>query len=1000
MNDSGSVQAQPVEELTALRDRVSKLEQETGELRRVQQSLRENKEGFHKIFDHSNDAIFIIDPAQDKILEVNPRACSMLQYSRQELLSAPISAVHAKEMPQLLAFAQSVIEQGNGWTNELTCLTKNGENLPAEISASVIEIGGRNCIIAMVRNIAERKRVEQALRGSEERFRTLYNNTPVMMHSIDRLGRLISVNNYWLKEFGYEYDEVIGRRVFEFYTKDSARYASEVAFQEFLEKSFIKDKEIQVVKKNSEVIDVLLSAVGKWNEKGELLYSLAFLVDVTERKRMEEALKKARDELELRVEERTAELSRAIVSLKEEIAERKRAQQALKESEARFRTLVEYAPEAILVWDEHTNRFIDVNENAVRILGYTKEQLLQMSWLEMSAPTQLGSRPALEVGRELHQEAFADGAPVFEWTFINPAGEEVIAEVRLVRLPKAGRNLLRASITDITERKRAEAALRESEERFRTLVEHAPEAIFVADVDARRFIGANENAARLLGYTKEQLLQMSWLDITPPTQPDGRSTAEVATQLIQAALAGGAPVYEGTNLSAAGEERPAEIRLVRLPAAGRNLVRASITDITERKRAETALRRYAKRLETLQEIDRAILAAGSPGAIAQAALRHIQQLIPSYRASVMVWDDDASEGTLCAVNARGVIKLGIGARLPLAAFGGDCLRQGKVHMVDDALTLPTAAYIEALKAEGLRSWINVPLLAQGALVGTLNLGSDCPGTFSDEQVEIAREVADSLAIAIQQARLHEQVERHAAGLEQRVAERTAELEAFSYSVSHDLRTPLLTIDGFSRMLLEDYRDQLAADGQRLLKIISSNAQNMGQLIDGLLAFSRLRRQEMRPTEINLVELANAVFEELKSTAPERKLQFHLAPLPPARGDQAMIRQVFVNLLSNAMKFTGPKETAVIEVGSKIEENHSIYYVKDNGVGFDMKYAAKLFGVFQRLHTDDEFAGTGVGLAFVQRIIHRHGGHVWAEAKVNEGATVYFTLPRKEGGQSW
>jgi light-regulated signal transduction histidine kinase (bacteriophytochrome) len=156
---------------------------------------------------------------------------------------------------------------------------------------------------------------------------------------------------------------------------------------------------------------------------------------------------------------------------------------------------------------------------------------------------------------------------------------------------------------------------------------------------------------------------------------------------------------------------------------------------------------------------------------------------------------------------------------------------------------------------------------------------------------------------------------------------------------------------------------------------------------------------MRPEEIKMSELTAAVYAELAATSPERKLQFKLQPLPPAHGDQSMVRQVFVNLLSNAIKFTVPKDVAVIEVGAAEEENHNIYYVKDNGVGFEMKYADKLFGVFERLHSEDEFAGTGVGLAFVQRIIHRHGGRVWAEGKVGEGATVYFILPRK-GRKLW
>lgn len=245
-----------------------------------------------------------------------------------------------------------------------------------------------------------------------------------------------------------------------------------------------------------------------------------------------------------------------------------------------------------------------------------------------------------------------------------------------------------------------------------------------------------------------------------------------------------------------------------------------------------------------------------------------------------------------------------------------------------------------------------------------------------------------------------EIERLHAGLEQLVRDRTAqleasnkELEAFSYSVSHDLRAPLRAIDGFSRMLLDDYTDKLDAEGRRRLNVIRDSTQKMGQLIDDLLAFSRMGRQEMTHSDIDMAGLASAVGEELRTATPERILHFTVNTLSPARGDQSMIRQVFTNLLSNAVKFTRPRETAIIEVGGRAEEGENVYYVRDNGVGFDMQYVNKLFGVFSRLHSVEEFEGTGVGLALVQRIIHRHGGRVWAEGKVGEGATFYFTLPR-------
>jgi light-regulated signal transduction histidine kinase (bacteriophytochrome) len=190
--------------------------------------------------------------------------------------------------------------------------------------------------------------------------------------------------------------------------------------------------------------------------------------------------------------------------------------------------------------------------------------------------------------------------------------------------------------------------------------------------------------------------------------------------------------------------------------------------------------------------------------------------------------------------------------------------------------------------------------------------------------------------------------------------------------------------------------RLDKEGQRLLGIICSEAKRMGQLIDDLLAFSRLNRRPIQSSAINMTTLAQTVFDECAAQAPDRNLQFRLQPLPAAQGDPAMLRQVLVNLIANAIKYTRPRNPAEIEIGCRQEGEEEIYYVKDNGVGFDPKYASKLFGVFQRLHTEDEFEGNGVGLALVQRVIHRHGGRVWAEAKLNEGATFNFTLPRNTG----
>jgi len=224
-----------------------------------------------------------------------------------------------------------------------------------------------------------------------------------------------------------------------------------------------------------------------------------------------------------------------------------------------------------------------------------------------------------------------------------------------------------------------------------------------------------------------------------------------------------------------------------------------------------------------------------------------------------------------------------------------------------------------------------------------------------------------------------------------------ELEAFSYSVSHDLRTPLIGIQGFSQRLFKKYGDQLDSKGQSFLSIIQRDTQRMLQLIDNLMALSRFEHQEIRPSNIDLEEMARTVFEELKTTSsdsPEVAIQLKLEPLPSAHGDPTMVRQVLFNLLSNAIKFSRSTESRVIEIGSLAGETQHTYYVKDNGVGFNMEHAGKLFGVFERLHTSKEFEGTGIGLAIVQRIIYRQGGKVWAEGEIGKGATFYFTLPSR------
>ena len=269
--------------------------------------------------------------------------------------------------------------------------------------------------------------------------------------------------------------------------------------------------------------------------------------------------------------------------------------------------------------------------------------------------------------------------------------------------------------------------------------------------------------------------------------------------------------------------------------------------------------------------------------------------------------------------------------------------------------------------------------------------------FKDDEGKVVRWFGTNTDLS-QKREADEKIRELNTNLEQRVAERTSELEAankeleaFSYSVSHDLRAPLRAVDGFSQAVLEDYGAQLPEAGRRDLQTIREGAQRMGILIDDLLTFSRLSRSPLNKVDVNTGKLVRNVLEGLKSQKDGREIDVRIGDLPACLGDPALLNQVWINLLSNAFKYTRQRHPAVIEIGCKLERDEKVYFVRDNGAGFDMRYVNKLFGVFQRLHRADQFEGTGVGLAIVQRIVHRHGGRIWAEAELNQGATFNFTL---------
>lgn len=422
----------------------------------------------------------------------------------------------------------------------------------------------------------------------------------------------------------------------------------------------------------------------------------------------------------------------------------------------------------------------------------------------------------------------------------------------------------------------------------------------------------------------------------------------------------------------------------------------------ERARLLEALQYRNTQLRTAADVSKSALAYLDPQELVREAVHIVKDRFGFYYAGLFLKDEAGKVAVLQAGTGEvGQQMTRQGHRLPIedTSMVGSCILHSVARIADDVQK--ERVRFANPQLPDTRSEMALPLISQSqGCIGALTVQSTEAGAFTEEDIAVLQTIADHLAIAIENARLHDEIRQHAVELEARVAERTDELVAtnrelasFSYSVSHDLRSPLRSIDGFSQALLEDYSDVLDAAGRDYLERVRNATQRMGHLIDDLLKLSRLTREELHRADVNLSELAAEVIADLRERQPDRKVRVHLQEQLQVVGDARLLRVALDNLLGNAWKFSTHREQTEIAFGMTEMEEQPTFYIRDNGVGFDMAYADKLFGAFQRLHSPDEFEGTGIGLATVQRIIHRHGGRIWAEGHVGTGATFYFTLPQ-------
>jgi len=502
-----------------------------------------------------------------------------------------------------------------------------------------------------------------------------------------------------------------------------------------------------------------------------------------------------------------------------------------------------------------------------------------------------------------------------------------------------------------------ERRLRAVEERYRQLLDQADDILLVL-APGGPLLDANRRAEEAYGYTRDELLELSAADLRDPESP-APPIPEVLARAEQRGI-----VIESVHRRKDGSRLPVEISLVGVDLSGERVIVATVRDITERRQASDLLRASEARFRAL--FDHAAVA-------------------------MCLLDQD---GVIVEVNDASCKFIGLPRdRLLGTAF--------TAYTHPDDLDLTRQRFDALLRGE-IESYV---LEKRYVMADSRQPWGQVSAALIRDAAGRPRYVSAVVVDITEQKEAADAILRANADLEARVAQRTAaleeanaELSAFNYSVSHDLRAPLRHIEGFIRILEEDYAATLPPEGRHYLERVRAGSVRINQLVDALLRLVRVGRTEMQTRTINLGELARATFDELRHHDNGHPVDFVVGPLPRVSGDPVLLRELLDNLIGNAIKFTRPAASARIEVGTEERDGRDVFYVRDNGVGFDTAHAERLFRVFQRLHSSDQFEGTGIGLSIVKRIVEKHGGRVWAESALGAGATFYFTLAPADAGE--
>ena len=678
-----------------------------------------------------------------------------------------------------------------------------------------------------------------------------------------------------------------------------------------------------------------------------------------------------------------------------------------------------FSPIPIWIYEPKTLRILDINEAAAKTFGYGRESLLSANMAALFVDNETRHS---QIWQPQKTPSDSPNSRTAEVHFRSNDGQVVQLKVVVSSIAYDRRSQGLVMGVNVSEQKRANERMRFAEERFGKLFYNSMIAKAIVRLSDGRIIDVNTSYSRLVGESRDKIIGHTTIELGYIAEP-----AERDEILRNFGVNGFVHRHELQYRTKQSGLRTVLTSVEAIQYNDQECILSSLVDITDRKRVEKDLlsvleteKRLGKELTEANWKQQFLLNASA--LLAETSdfnltLRKLaQSAVPAIAdwCSVQMADEQGKLSTLAVAHPRPdrvQYVFDLARKFPpepgSESIAERALRSGKseAHFeIPDEMIVKAARseeHLSILRSLGFKSSLTVPICSSHRQLGVITLVmSESDRRFTPETVLLVEDLARRAALFIENALLFRKIREMNVQLETRVKERTAELEssnkeleAFSYSVSHDLRAPLRHLSGFVQLLSERSATLLDENGRHYLDVIASASRKMGVLIDDLLSFSRMGRSDLRMVNVDLSETVKAVATQLTASNDGRLISWVIGPLPTVRADPSMIELVFENLLSNAVKFTRLKEVTRIEVGARSESERHVLYVRDNGTGFNMRYADKLFKVFQRLHSQEEFEGTGIGLANVQRIIQRHGGGVWAESAEGEGATFFISLPR-------